>query len=75
MLITVRVHARASRPRTAWNGKELEVWVTAPPVGGAANAAVLKAVAEELRLPRSGVSLRSGARSRVKVVEVERERR
>ncbi len=39
MLITVRVHPRASRAKTSWNGEELEVWVTAPPVDGAANAA------------------------------------
>jgi len=43
-MITVRVHPRASRARTAWKGEELEVWVTAAPVDGAANEAVLKAV-------------------------------
>jgi uncharacterized protein YggU (UPF0235/DUF167 family) len=48
----------------------LDVWVTAPPVEGAANAAVLRAVARELGVPPSAVSLRSGARSSVKVVEV-----
>jgi uncharacterized protein (TIGR00251 family) len=70
MLITVRVHPRASRAKTSWNGEQLEVWVTAPPVGGAANAAVLKAVASHLKVPASAVSLRSGARSRSKLVEV-----
>src|SRR5260370_8805999 len=48
MLLTVRVHVRASRSKTSWNGKLLEVWVTDPPVGGAANKAVLKAVADQL---------------------------
>lgn len=70
MLITVRVHPRASRARSEWKGGVLELWVTAPPVEGAANEAVLKAVATELRRPVSSVTLRSGARSRVKVVEV-----
>lgn len=70
MLITVRVHARASRSKTTWNGSLLEVWVTAPPVGGAANKAVLKAVADQLGMPVSAVILRSGARGRTKVVEV-----
>lgn len=70
MLITVRVHPRASRAKTAWNGEVLEVWVTAPPVEGAANEAVLKAIAKELHVPLSAVSLRSGAGSRTKVVDV-----
>ncbi|HKN52968.1 MAG TPA: DUF167 domain-containing protein [Amycolatopsis sp.] len=70
MLITVRVHPRASRAKTSWNGEELEVWVTAPPVDGAANAAVLKAVAHHLKVPLSTVSVRTGARARMKVIEV-----
>ncbi len=70
MLITVRVHPRASRSKTSWNGNLLEVWVTAPPVGGAANRAVLKAVADQLGVPGSTVVLRSGEHGRMKVVEV-----
>jgi len=70
MLITVRVHPRASRSKTSWNGNLLEVWVTAPPVGGAANRAVLKAVADQLGVPGSTVVLRSGGHGRMKVVEV-----
>jgi len=70
MLITVRVHPRASRAKTAWRGGNLEVWVTAPPVAGAANAAVLRAVADQLKVPISAVSLRGGGRGRTKLVEV-----
>ena len=70
MIITVRVHPRASRPKASWNGNLLEVWVTAPPVGGAANKAVMKAVADQLDVPVSAVVLRSGWHSRTKVVEV-----
>jgi uncharacterized protein len=69
-LITVRVHPRASRAKAAWKGDVLEVWVTAPPVEGAANQAVLRAVARELGVPVSALSLRSGARGRIKIVEV-----
>lgn len=70
MLINVRVHTRASRARTEWIGDVLEVWVTAAPVEGAANEAVLEAVARKFGVRRSAVTLRSGARSRTKVVEV-----
>jgi uncharacterized protein YggU (UPF0235/DUF167 family) len=70
MLITVRVHPRASRAKIEQTGGGLEVWVTAPPAGGAANAAVLKAVAAHLDVPVSAVSIKSGAGGRTKVVEV-----
>jgi len=69
-VITVRVHPRASRPKASWNGTVLEVWVNAAPVGGAANKAVLKAVADMLDVPVSAVTLRSGARGRTKMIEV-----
>lgn len=70
MLVTVHVHARASRPKTSPNGNTLEIWVAAPPVGGAANKAVLKAVADHFDVPVSRVSLRSGEHRRTKVIEV-----
>lgn len=70
MLITVRVHPRASRAKVAGSGANLEVWVTSPPVGGAANTAVVRAVAEHLGVPVSAVSLRSGAAGRTKLVEI-----
>jgi len=70
MLITVRVHPRAARSKTTWNGILLEVWVSAPPVGGAANKAVLKAVANHLDVPVSSLLLRSGGHGRTKVVEL-----
>ena len=70
MRLTVRVHPRASRQKTSWRGEELEVWVTAPPVGDAANRAVIKAIADELGVPKSAVTLRSGGRSRTKVFDV-----
>lgn len=70
MLITVRVHAGASRSKTSWSGSLFEVWVTAPPVGGVANKAVLKAVADHFDVPVSRVSLRAGEHRRTKVVEV-----
>ena len=71
MLITVRVHPRASRTKTAWKDGVLEVWVTTPPVEGAANRSVVEAVARHLGVRPSSVRLRSGSRGRTKLVEVE----
>ena len=72
MRITVRVHPRASRARTEWDGSTLELWVTAPAVEGAANRAVLDAVAAWAGVRPSAVRVVSGERSRIKVVELER---
>ena len=48
----------------------LKVRVAAPPVEGAANAALVAFVAEALRLRRSDVAIVSGERGRVKLLEL-----
>jgi uncharacterized protein YggU (UPF0235/DUF167 family) len=68
--ITVRVHPRASRPRRRWDGTCLELWISQPPVDGAANAAVVDEVARWLGLRRHRVHLVSGHTARTKVIEV-----
>jgi uncharacterized protein (TIGR00251 family) len=70
-LIKVHVHPRASRPKAEWKDGVLEVWVSAPPVEGAANAAVLDTVARVLGVRRRAVRLHSGERGRIKTVEVD----
>ena len=49
----------------------LEARVTAPPVGGAANAALIRLLADELDVARSSVRLVAGASGRQKLVVVE----
>ena len=68
--MTVRVHPRATRPRRTWDGARLDLWVHAPPVDGAANAATVAQVAAWLAVPRRLVHIVSGHRSRTKVVEI-----
>jgi uncharacterized protein YggU (UPF0235/DUF167 family) len=70
VLLTVRVHPRASRARTEWKDDVLEVWVNEPASEGRANHAVLEAVAKELGVRVSAVSMRSGSHARTKLVEV-----
>jgi len=67
----VRVHPRAGRERWSWDGEELELWITQPPVEDAANGACLRLVAAWLRVPASRVRLLAGRRSRRKLVEAE----
>lgn len=49
----------------------LKLRITAPPVEGAANEAVVRLVAETLGIPRRQVRLVSGSTGRRKVLEIE----
>lgn len=69
--ITVRAHPGASKERLEWAGEVLHVWVTARAVEGAANRALLRAIARSLGVRPSAVRLVSGERSRDKAVDVE----
>jgi uncharacterized protein YggU (UPF0235/DUF167 family) len=69
--LTVRVHPRAARERWVWDGKVLELWVSQPPVHGAANAAIIDKVAHWLNIPRSCVRIVSGHTSRSKLLDIE----
>ena len=67
----VRLTPRSGRDAVeGWDGEVLRVRVSAAPVDGGANKALVRLLAKSLRLPASRVSLVAGARSRVKVVEV-----
>ena len=70
---TIRVTPRASA--NAVDGERdgaLLVRVTAAPVGGEANEAVVALLAEALNVPRSAVHLERGAAARTKRVSVPR---
>jgi uncharacterized protein len=49
----------------------LEARVSAPPVGGAANTALIRLIADELDIARSSVRLVAGASGRQKLIVVE----
>ena len=69
--ITVRLTPRASRDEiVGLRDGVLHVRVTAPPVDGAANEALLRLVAKALGVPPRDLRIASGATSRTKVVDV-----
>ena len=75
--IAVRVTPRASRDslagvRAGADGRSfLSVRLTAPPVEGAANQALIACLAKALGLPRSRLRIVSGDSSRFKIVEAQ----
>lgn len=69
---TVRVQPRSARNEiVGLHGDALKVRLSAPPVDGAANVALVDLLAEALGVPRRCVRIVSGATSRGKVVEVD----
>ena len=60
---------RASRNEIAGlHGAELRIRITAPPVDGAANEALIQVLARALGLSRSDINLLAGEGSRSKIV-------
>jgi len=53
-----------------WQDTTLRLRVTAPPVAGAANTAVVRLLATTLGVPPSSVTVVSGLQGRNKIVEV-----
>jgi uncharacterized protein (TIGR00251 family) len=68
----VRVQPRASRSEIVGvHGDAMKVRLSAPPVDGAANEALVELIANVLGVGRRAVRIVSGETSRSKVVEVE----
>ena len=76
MRVAVRLSPRGRADRldgivhSADRGAILKVAVTAPPVDGRANDALLKLLAEEWGLPRRDLTLVGGGKSRSKSVHI-----
>ena len=71
--ITLTLHIQPGAKKTEFaglHGDALKIRLAAPPVDGKANEALIKFIAETLRLPKSAVNLKSGQTSRRKVLEV-----
>ena len=75
--IAVRLTPRGGRDAVEGWGEDadgrplLKVRVSAPPVDGEANAALIKLIAKTLGAPRSSVRIASGEGARVKILAVE----
>ena len=52
------------------HGEALKIKLRAPAVEGKANAALLRFLAEQLKLPRKAIVLKSGEKSRGKTIQI-----
>ena len=69
--ISVRVQPRASRNALVVRADgSIKIWLTAPPVKGAANKALIDLLSEKLRLPRYSFEILSGNAGRNKLVRI-----
>lgn len=69
--VDILVQPRASRARLGpVHGDRVKVAVTAPPVDGAANQAVIALLAKALKVARGAVSITAGQSSRRKTVAI-----
>lgn len=72
LTIDVLVVPRSSRAAVGpWVGDRLRVAVAAPPVDGAANAAVIEALAAAFSVRRTAVTIVRGERGRRKTVRID----
>jgi uncharacterized protein (TIGR00251 family) len=68
---SVKVHPRARKNAiTGTVGDALKLALTAPPVEGKANQAVIEFFSELFAIPRSSVTIASGETSRNKVIRI-----
>lgn len=72
LLVRLHVLPRARRSEIAGlhNGA-LKIRITAPPVDDAANRAIIEFFAALLGLPRSGIKIKAGGKSREKILQIE----
>lgn len=71
--VTITLHIQPGARKTevaGLHGDALKIRLAAPPVDGKANEALLRFVAETLKIQRTAVSLKSGQTSRRKALEV-----
>ena len=69
--LSVRVHPGARKNGvTGVHADALKIALTAPPVDGKANEALIAFLADALRVPRARIALVSGLTSRAKMVRI-----
>ncbi len=74
MPATLAIHVQPRAKRTevvGWYGDAVKIRLASPPIDGAANAELLRHLADTLRIPASHIHLRSGRASHRKLIEID----
>ena len=80
MRLTIRVIPRSGKNTLEWEEDnerkenqqgQLKARLTAPPVDGAANEALVTLLADRLHIPKRAIQIVHGATSRLKTVEID----
>ncbi|MCK5071520.1 MAG: YggU family protein [Desulfocapsa sp.] len=72
LLLRIYVQPRASRNKfVGMYGDAMKLSITAPPVDGKANAAVISFLASFLKLKKKNIEIRSGLQSRNKTILID----
>jgi len=70
MLLNIRVIPKAKQNKIVEEPGRLKVYLTAPPVEGKANDALIDALAEHFNIKRRQIRIVRGMKGRDKVVEI-----
>jgi uncharacterized protein (TIGR00251 family) len=71
LILNIRVIPRASKDSIqGLMGNSLKVRIQAPPVGGKANARLIRFLAKQWKMPRAGIELLSGGTARNKRIRI-----
>ncbi len=70
-ILEVRVITNAKKNEVIQEGDMLKVRVTAPPIEGRANQAVIELLADYFKVKKSAVRIIRGEKSKNKVVEID----
>lgn len=72
LILTLHIQTGAKRTEAVGlHGDALKIKLAASPIEGKANAALLKFLAKSFDVPSSRVTLKQGAKSRHKVIEIQ----
>jgi len=70
-IVSIRVQPRASKNElVALENKGFKMRLTAPPVGGAANDALVRFLSDSLSIPKSQIEILTGHTSKEKIVRI-----
>jgi len=71
LILPILLQPKASRDRiVGWQGEELKIAITAPPVDGKANAHLLKFLSKQFKVAKSAITLEAGELNRHKRVRI-----